>query len=157
MLMRDEKEERSKQGHPNNKAKQHSTPNIHMYIYVYVSVYYKLTRSKKKYLKMESHWFIIPLFHLSHDTGSHSEPPSQPQLHTQVRAHLGPIHTPVLQRVRLATQDDLSQLSKQEVSDSLTHDHWTDEPDLLCHPCQVLAGTLYTHVGSQEGIITSDI
>ena len=48
MLMRDEKEERSKQGHPNNKAKQHNTPNIHMYIYVYVSEYYKLTRSKKK-------------------------------------------------------------------------------------------------------------
>ena len=27
--MRDEKEERSKQGQTNNKAKQHSTPNVH--------------------------------------------------------------------------------------------------------------------------------
>ena len=29
VLMRDEKEERSKQGQTNNKAKQHSTPNVH--------------------------------------------------------------------------------------------------------------------------------
>ena len=98
------KEEISKLGHTNNKQSNTiNTPTIYMYMYVYVSVYSKLTHTKKsKNLKMESQWFIIPLFHLSHDTGSHSEPPSQPQLHTQVWTHLGPIHTPVLQRARLS-------------------------------------------------------
>ena len=43
VFMRDEKEERSKQGQTNNKAKQHSTPkavtHVHVHVHVYTCIY----------------------------------------------------------------------------------------------------------------------